>query len=134
MTDRELLALLKDLEDTEGWVDVQAVAEALWPRRANGDLAAHCRRAVLSRLSWVVRMSGMVEKHPGAPLLYRLTPEGEAFLRAKLNAAQRRAVEGAGDDELAEVIALVGDRYHGMREEVQWLVRREWQHRASRRG
>lgn len=132
MTDREILALMSDLE-FEGWVEVQALAEALWPRRATGDLAAHCRRAILSRLGWISRMSGMVEKNPDAPLLYRLTEDGNLFLNARLKAAQRKAVERADDAQLADVIALIGDRYEDMREEMRWVVRREWQHRAARR-
>ena len=131
MTDRELLALLADIE-TGGWSDVQTLAEAIWPRRAATD-GRHCRRVLLTRLAWITRMSGMVEKHDKLPLMYRLTDDGYAFLDAKLTAGQRNVITHASDEKLAEVMALLGDRYGKIGGEMQWLVRREWQHRAARR-
>jgi hypothetical protein len=128
MTDRELVEIIWDIK--QPWVSAREIAQEIWPRRADD----HTRLSVLRRLSFMRSRAGLLEKHDTERDQWRLSERGEQFRKAKLQAAQVRMLDTADADQLVEVMAEVGNRYEELGDESAWLLRREWQYRAHRRG
>ena len=134
-SDRELLALIKDVEDTEGWANAQSVAERIWPRAAKDDeFAVMARTSVNQRLGWLRREGDLVEKNDKVKFEWRLTDRGLMLLKGKVNSPTRNFIESYAEDaDLLEVMSLLGERWQSTDYETGWVVKREWQFRTARR-
>jgi hypothetical protein len=129
-----MLALVSDLQNTEGWANSGSIAERIWPQYTqDADGLVHARMSVSQRLGWMRRESGVVEKHDKIRFLWRLTDVGESFVRAKVNAATRQRFVAASDQDLLAMMSLLGECYAGVDVQTEWLLRREWQFRTGRR-
>lgn len=135
-SDRELLALLYDLQGQEGWVDVHDLASQFWPqatRDPESNEALHARQCVSIRLGHMRVRAGLVEKHETERRHWRVADEGVRYLQARLKVSTERLVLGADETQLPELVGLVGSRYHALGTVSAWLVRREWQYQTARR-
>jgi hypothetical protein len=131
-SDRELLALARDLQNGEGHIDTTAVAQQIWPTRARGDALLNARACVSLRFSWM-RRYGVLDKVEGQQGIWQLTEFGEEFVNGSVNAAQERAIAGSRPGQELELMALMGDLYEKVDEDAATLMRREFQFRAYRR-
>jgi hypothetical protein len=132
-SERELLAIVHDLQNRDGEVDITRVSEQIWPRAAkDDDLAWHARHSVAIRFAYMRRM-GVIDKIPGKHGFWELTEFGREFVRGRATAAQRKAIAEANVGQELEVMALVGDLFEKVDEDAATLMRREFQFRAYRR-
>lgn len=135
-SDRELLAIVYDLQATEGWVDVHDVAERFWPQATkdpDSSEAHHVRACVSRRLGWLRMKADLVERHETIGRHWRVTDRGERFLRARVRASTARALAGADEDQLPDLVGMVGDLYREVDAVTAWLTRREWVNRTAPR-
>lgn len=130
-SDRELLAILSRLEDTDGWVDIGDVAEQIWPRTARDpDRAFHARMCVAGRCRYM-KSIGLLES--GDPGLWKLTALGDEFVRARLRTSQERAILESEPGQELLLAELMGRLYESTDDTAATLIRREFQHRAYQR-
>lgn len=145
LSDREVLLLMLDLADGEGYVDPMDLADRL---DIVGD---HPRRVVTSRLAWLKRW-GAVEKEfatdehgnvlrhrsgeKRTTQRYRLTAIGWDMASGQLRAAQEKALAGMDDGQMLLVTQWLTRRARESGTTVATLVRREWTYRTmySRNG
>jgi len=132
-SDRELLAIVNDIQNRDGEVDIQRVAEQIWPRATRDeDTAWHARHSVAIRFAYMRRM-GVIDKVAGKHGFWELTEFGGEFVRSRVSATQRKAIAEANVGQELEVMALVGDLFEKVDEDAATLMRREFQFRTHRR-
>jgi hypothetical protein len=135
-SDRELLLIVYDVRDPEGWSSARDVA------RINLD-HPEPHRPVASRLSWM-RRYGAVEREfmrdehgnpmrtPNGKLRFtqrwRLTDRGMALAQGKLSDTDRQALDRFTDDQLLVVTRWLTERQRESDLVAGALVRREWKH------
>jgi hypothetical protein len=139
-SDRELLLVLEDVADGDGWADAQDVADRL-------DLAQ--RRIASSRLSWLKRFGAVEREHErdehgvlrytgtGKPIhtqRWRLTQAGKTLAHGRLRKKDETALGGMGDEQMLLVTRWLSQRTldDGT---TSKLVQREWRfgHAKQRR-
>lgn len=109
-SDRELLALLADLEGAEGWVEAETVAREIWPQRtADADTLFHAKMSVTQRFVWLKRW-GAVERSV-ENRAWRLTETGRTLVNGKLSARQQATLHNLGDDRMLHLGYAVAERY-----------------------
>jgi hypothetical protein len=146
LSDREVLLVLRDVAEDDGWGYAEAVGLRL------GIIEEHARRAAAVRLSWMVRYGAVEREHlvdadgrlryinddvgrPKYGQRWRLTEIGEAFADGRLKRAQERAVEDASTAQLLLVAQAVAERArHLDSAPAAKLIEREWKHRWGRRN
>lgn len=114
--DMDLLHLLAERGDEEGWVEIADAASSLG---FGEDL-----RPVAMRFAWM-RKYGMLdydERHK----LWRLSPGGERVLEAKLRASQSTSLEKLPEEKLVHVMHSVTTHYQHASPMVADLLRREF--------
>jgi hypothetical protein len=112
-SDRELLAIAKDLADSDGVAEIEHVVAQIWPRATrDGDWAWHGRHCVAIRFSHMRRL-GLLEKG-AAQGQWGLTRLGEEVVRGK-------------------TLEKFGDEYDAADDRHADLLRREFQFRVYRR-
>lgn len=131
-SDRELLALVADHEDSEGWADSLTVAEAIWPRYASEEPQA-ARASVARRFSWMRRW-GVMEWDAKQIGKWRLTDEGRLMVAGRLSAKQEEALLELGDEHLMSLGYLMSDRYQRAGDVSAVLLRRAMQFAQLQRG
>jgi hypothetical protein len=136
-SDRELLAIASVIQNADGKIDIQRVAEQIWPRTMKDDDAAwHARHCVAIRFAYMRRM-GVIDKYSrnGKPEIgmWELTEFGEEFVRGAVSAAQERAITESKPGQELELMALMGQLFEKVDEDAATLMRREFQFRAYRR-
>jgi hypothetical protein len=126
ISDTELLAVVDDLADENGWTDTTDVRLQLGEKPDEMREARH-KSGVGPRLAWMVRY-GWLERHADISALWRLSAMGHAILDGgslsrtfetqlnKLSAAQRV--------QLTREVAEAG---HNAPSEVRAALRRQWQ-------
>lgn len=118
--DRELLCIIKDHADDEGWADSQDIADAV------GLKHKHPTQCVGARLSWLARYgTGLVERHPDEPA-WRLTDMGEAMTNGTLSAAMGKQLEHMKPEQLVMLTRSLTSSYQEVPDEVAHMVRREF--------
>lgn len=126
-SDRELLHIINDLRNEDGWTSSQEVAEEL------GIQADHPAQCVGQRMTWLARY-GCVEKHKDEKHMWRITDFGESIMRGKLSKGAERQLENMDEGQLLLATRMVTARYRGMANSsngqgrAAWLLRREWTH------
>ncbi|MFL5861136.1 MAG: hypothetical protein ACJ780_10185 [Solirubrobacteraceae bacterium] len=126
-SDRELLALMRDVGGEEGVCSTRDIAEA-------ADVGTkHPLTNVGVRLGYLRRI-GMLERDPETRKWY-LTPLGERFVRGKLTPGQRRALEALRDEGAAWAATESLARLLGDADTAQaTMMRRQWQHGWAQRN
>jgi hypothetical protein len=135
-SDRELLLVINDTADEDGWVDALELATRLG---LEGD---YPRRAVASRLSWLHRYgavqreherdeSGVVRYHRDGRVRYTqrwgLTEAGLALAIGQLRKGDESALERLKDEQMILVTRWVQERSHrNGGATMAKLVEREW--------
>ena len=132
-SDRELLAIVRDLANADGHADIEYVAKQIWPRTTSDeDGLWHARHCVAIRFAYMRRL-GVIDKVNGQPGHWQLTEFGEEFVKGKTTKAQSDAILGSKVGQELELMALVGDLFEKVDEDAATLMRREFQFRTYRR-
>jgi hypothetical protein len=138
VSDSELLGIVDDLADENGWTSTIAVRQQLG--ESVTDLIDR-RSGVGPRLSWLVRY-GWLEK--GEPTdkdentnrryqTYRLTAMGHALLdRPKLAANFERAFQGLNPAQRLQLTRELAEGGHNSPDEIRVALRRQWQRSLGR--
>ena len=130
-SDEELLALVKDSLDGEGWVTSTELADAI-----GLDPESTERNYVVSqRLSWMVRY-GVVrrngpEEPPHYPARWTLTGRGIVILEATFTKGFETELGKLKGDQVWRLARAVSERYSSADEASAHMVRRSFQ-RAQR--
>lgn len=134
-SDRELLGVIADLADNDGWVETAHLATRAFGAGIQSEpkRQAHAHRCVGIRLGWM-RRYGVVERDKSAPGRWRLSSAGEDFLSGRLRAAQSRAVTEADDGQMLHLATTMAERYYAAGPTAATMMRRAWQHGLSKRG
>lgn len=139
-SDREILHLLADLADNEGWVDVEALAIRVGLSRnglSEAQMALHVRRCVTVRLAWIKKLSGCVERHPDKKVYaWRLTDLGREIVSAKLSKEVADKLGNIQDGATLLALSTLARRFTRSTPAGANLMRREWTHgtHRNRRG
>ena len=125
--DEEVLAIVQDLANYEGYVSSQEFALAVGLEARN----------VGSRFSWL-RKYGVLERNmrPGDPFYrhWRLTEMGEAVVKARFGKAQQTALDNLEETQLPLAMQSIAARYEGSGNRVVMnLIRRRFQASVIRR-
>lgn len=136
-SDRELLLILNDVTDAEGW----GTAVDMVVHMDFAPSVEHPQRYVGSRLGWLYRYGAVEREHmydehnnprftkAGKPRFsqrWRLTPIGAAVAMGRLKAAQQRTLEGLADDQLLVAMREITRLYRQAPGTAAALVKREW--------
>lgn len=143
LSDREVLLVVRDVADGDGWAYAYDVGAQL------GVVEEHRRRAAAQRLSWLRRFGAVEREHladENGNLLYtagdthrprwgqrwRLTDAGEAIALGRLRAPEQRAIDGL--DEPAALLAVreIARRARYADVTLAKLIDREWRHQWTR--
>jgi hypothetical protein len=141
-SDRELLSLLVEARDGEGWASARDIADLPALRSLDN---THPHRMVAARLGWLFRY-GVVEREylvdkdgikqyvagdPDRPKYtqrWRLTALGEAYLSRRLTQRQQSSIANMEDERLIDLTAMVTARARSMGPTGRWLLNREWRY------
>jgi hypothetical protein len=130
-SDREVLHLLHDLADHEGWVDLDHLVQRVNLSR-NGmseeEHRKHVRRCLGIRLGWIRRLTMTVERDKGGKGRWRLTVSGEEVVKAKLTRDFEAKLEGLGDFMALPALEAMTRRYARADVKAANLMRRQWQY------
>ncbi len=126
-SDREILHMVDDHGDNDGWVTTDQIAQAISGRPKRDD-RRNARRAAGIRLSWLKRF-GVIERKTDQPLLgaWRITQVGKHFLDGRLKERTAQEVRVMPDAQLVELLRHTSDRYQAAPRSSAILMRREWQ-------
>lgn len=125
-SDRELVHLVADLGDENGWVTVKAFAKKV------GVPALH-EQCVSARFAWM-RRYGIMERTFTGGRLWRLTEAGRSMAQAEVAPATLSAIHALKDAELAWGAHTLMGRFQAARDEYATVTRRELQREIRRRG
>lgn len=122
-SDRELLHMVEDHANDDGWADAKELGKAL------GIVGKRASSCVGSRLAWL-RRYGAVEAEAGSKRnKWRVTQIGHTMIRGELKASTRRVLDDVPDSQILLVTREVAQRQRAKRNDVQGhLIRREWRH------
>lgn len=140
-SDRELLLILADVRDEEGWASSQEVANRL------GMSLDHPRRSVQVRFSWLVRYGVLEREHlrdTGGQLMYtrggkpkygqrwRLTEAGEVVALGRLPVRRQELLDALPEGQLVVAVRSLAQR---SRQDpvAERMVSREWRYSMSSR-
>ena len=124
-SDRELLNVVLDHENDEGWVSAPQIVEAI------GINHRHALQCVSIRFAWM-RRYGVMDRDPKSGL-WRLTIEGRQIALGSLTKAQKSAIQGLSKERVMEATRLLTGRYGQVGETASTMMRRAWQNGTGRR-
>ena len=118
-SDYELLAIIDDHLNDDGWASVWDIAETLGIKRE------HAQRCVSSRFSWMKRW-GWIQKHPDERGLYALTAVGEALAKGRLTKAAERALSDLSPGDRVRVTRKLAVDTAQVGFQARKMMQREW--------
>jgi hypothetical protein len=118
-SDRELLNLLLDEGDDQGWVDSRDLARTIGMHKDHAG-------SVGQRLGWM-RRYGATERKDGTRQ-WRTTPAGRALALGDLDPEQQEVVEGLSSEQLLMLTRTLTKRYARVGDTAAHLIRREWRY------
>jgi hypothetical protein len=125
ISDEELLAVVDDLADADGWVSTIDVRLQLGEKPDKG-----YRSGVGPRLSWMRRYGWLEGRGTGSktdPKQWRLTAIGHALLdHPSLTQAFKRTLEGLNPAQRLVLTRELGEGAHGSVDEIRNALRRQW--------
>jgi hypothetical protein len=125
LSDREVLAIVDDVSRSDSWSTGDDIAEAL------GLEGPTRRQSVGTRLGWIKRLSGTVERHHKFGW-WRLTSLGEDVVKGKLTAAEQRSLQRLEGAKLILATRELGTSRARTSKSLNNLMRREWMHQQER--
>jgi DNA-binding transcriptional ArsR family regulator len=141
LSDRELLLVLRDASDAQGWATALEISTQM-------GLNGNSHRSVSVRLSWLKRY-GAVEReverdeHGNIRVTrsgktvqtqrWRMTDIGLAMATGRLKANQQRAFEGLNDGQMIMATRWLTQRFQRSAPTVAKLMDREYRHGVGRR-
>lgn len=132
-SDRELLAIVNDIADEEGWCTTEELRAVVFPRAKD---TKHARRCVAIRMAWMRRFD-VVEKRERAAqdeyTSWRLTEAGGAFVAGTLTEQEKDLLDSIDETGLLPLMTRIGARYRSSSPVGARLLRREWQHGSATR-
>lgn len=130
-SDRELLHLLHDLGDHEGWVELDHLVVQLNLSRngmTEADHHKHVRRCIGIRLGWIRRLTLCVERDKKPQGRWRLTVSGQEVVKARLSRDFDAKLEGIGEYAALPALEALTRRYMTADVKAANLMRRQWQY------
>lgn len=139
--DREILRIIDDVAGSDGWANVEHIAERIFPtamrRKYEGRTTA--LRCVATRLSWmkrfgVVRNRVQLDKVEKVKYTqWSLTSSGDQILRGSLTASQTKVLEEADQGRVVAAAEILANRYISLNKTAATMVRRQWQYGDGQR-
>lgn len=123
-SDRELLNVILDTEDENGYVTTEQIMEAV------GIAHKHAKSCVGIRFSWM-RRYGVVDRHEKKG--WTLTPVGRRIALGALSDEEKVILRNLTSEQLMEATRLMTGRYQRAGATASTLMRRTWQHGTGRR-
>lgn len=123
-SDRELLSILAEVSDEEGWASTSEVADVVGLDHQNPN------NCVGVRFGWL-RKYGALERNTRGK--WRMTTLGFALMRGELNSAQERVLDTLDNTQMLSLISTVSRRWMRLDPTSSTLVKREWQHGILRK-
>lgn len=135
-SDREVLALVDQAADEEGWAESAEIASELWSRAmSSGNGAAQqATHAVSTRLAYMARTLGVVVRSPDSKhkaARWGLTDVGEELLRGRLSKGVVNSIDRLTGTQT--VIAVHQLTARGDDDMTAALMRRAWVYGTSAR-
>lgn len=128
-SDREILHLLDDLADNDGWALSEHIAQRIGlvapPGMSDTQRELHARRCVGVRLGWIRRLSNTVEQSDDRKA-WRLTKFGQQIVSGKIAANVKNLLEQGSEASLLLALDVVGRRYTKAKPDAANLLRREF--------
>lgn len=126
ISDAELLGIVDDLADEDGWTATLDVRLQL-----GEDVEAVKHSGVPQRLSWMRRYGWM--ERSGETGLWRLTAMGHAILdHPQLSKSVERALDGLNLAQRVRLAREIGESGAGAAPSVRTALRRQWQRSIGR--
>jgi hypothetical protein len=125
-SDRELLALVRDLQDEEGWTSTESLLNRL---KLDHENPAQC---VATRMGWMGRYGAVEKSDKGGK--YRLSPIGEVMVSGKLTKTTEKVLDGIKPDQMLLVTRWLGERQRNSEDTAKSLIRREWTYSTASRN
>lgn len=137
-SDRELMHMLNDLADNEGWVHLNAMVSrvGLTLDVDGQEYINKVHRGLGVRFGWIKRLTDGVERHEKLTGTWRLTERGHEVLDARLPSELAARLDGMDQLRTIDALNLLGRRYLTAGATTANLMRREWAystHAARRR-
>jgi hypothetical protein len=120
MSDRELMGLIAECEDDDGFVDTRAIVDVT---HIVHDRPNTC---VGSRMSWMARF-GYIQKHPKQKGVWKINAKGRSLVSVPLSQHVPKA-DGAWASAVGSLAANGTPS-----EEARRFARREWRHYMERK-
>lgn len=128
ISDTEMLAIVDDLRDDDGWT---ATVEVRLQLGENVDDNRH-RSGAGPRLSWL-RRYGWLEQHPDDRRRWRLTAMGHAILdQPKLTVAVERALANMNPAQRVQLTRELAEAGHAAPDSIKTALRRQWMRSLGR--
>lgn len=138
-SDRELLHVVNDLADNDGYTTSQEIAHQLGIRlETNGhhvtqeDHLNHGIRCVGTRFAWMVRF-GFCERDEDRTK-WRLTAEGHDLMNGRLTSGLQKALDKLDPADRVLLMREIATGYVDSSPAAAAMLRREWQRGYRRRG
>jgi hypothetical protein len=130
-SDRELLHLLADLGDQEGWVELDHLVVQLnlpLDGMTEAEHHKHVRRCIGIRFGWIRRLTMTVERDKKPQGRWRLTVAGQEVVKARLTADFAAKLDGIGELTALPALEALTRRYMTAEPGAANLMRRQWQY------
>ena len=124
LSDRELLHVVMDEQDAEGWTASTAIADRL------GITHRYPNQCVGTRMSWMKRY-GVVEKHPTRHA-WKVSRSGQTLMNGDLTASQKQTLDAMDSARVLMLTRWLTGRYRRSGESAGHLYRREWNYGTRR--
>ena len=125
-SDRELVHIVHDLSDPDGWVTAQEVAIRVGLTKKKTSNVTH-------RFAWMRRF-GIMERTKDGPTRWRLSPAGREMVQAANLNGITGVLHRLADAELVWASHVLANRFLEAKKPHATMTRREWQREFRRRG
>lgn len=129
-SDRELLHILNDTADAEGWAETADLAEVIGVtmpsvngQHSDREKQAYAHRCTAMRFSWMARY-GWVERDEGRTK-WRLTDIGHDLMDGKLTKTLQNALDRLDAGDRVLVMREIGNAYRAAPDPARHMLRRE---------
>lgn len=134
VSDREILRVIFDEADDEGWADLEDIANRFFSMRGE-DRRRSAMRSCATRLAYMKRTLNVVKKRVMVDKIehreytqWALTAQGHHFLNGQLTASQQSSLSSADDGKLVAATEIISNRYMTVKAPVATMIRRQFQY------
>lgn len=118
-SDRELLFIIEDLADDEGWAETTDIAVRLGIDNKRANQCVGARFAYMARAKWVERHETQTK--------WRLMDIGYLLMEGKISNRFRGTLDKLSEGDLVLVQRFLGEQYQAMDPRLGLMIRRESQ-------